>query len=182
MGEYREFKRCVICRTRQNLKNYFGYFEETMLLNSLYMAVMFPLETRQRNHAVKSGTIVRYLREHNIVDDHGNDFDTDTIIRCLRNALAHYNLQVESSGNQISRIKLWSINRPYKTLCKTEDACKEPRCYPMQYKTDDEGAICTFELTMKQLRDFTDMVMDHAMERMAEDKCNGCPYEERKNT
>lgn len=46
MAEYKSFNRCVVCRSKKNLEEYHGNFEVTMLLNTLYMAVMYPMEKR----------------------------------------------------------------------------------------------------------------------------------------
>ena len=48
MSEYKDFSRCVICRSKQNLHNSTGGYEVTMLLNTLYLAVMHPIERRSR--------------------------------------------------------------------------------------------------------------------------------------
>jgi len=44
MSEYRDFEQCMICRSCQNLKDYQGKDEVTMLLNTLYMTVIMSIE------------------------------------------------------------------------------------------------------------------------------------------
>lgn len=46
MSEYKDFEHCIICRSYQNLKDYRGKYEVTMLLNTLYMTVMKSIENR----------------------------------------------------------------------------------------------------------------------------------------
>ena len=174
MSEYRSFEHCIICRSRDNLSNYRGNFEETMLINTLYMAVMFPIEIRQQKGTAKAKKIAQYLKDRNLVDVHGNDFDSDAIVRCLRNALAHFNVDVEPYNGSISSIKLWAINRPGKTVCKPENACEDPQCIPRQYKANENGEICTFYFSMSELREFTYFVVDHALRLLDDSICEGC--------
>lgn len=174
MSEYKRFERCIICRTRMNLQNYKGDFEVTMLLNSLYLAVMYPIENRQRLHLVKAKIIAQYLRDHNIVCCHNNIFDSDDIVRYLRNSLAHYNVAVEKENEKISKVVLWGINQPDKTICKI--TCEEPKCRPKQYKADTNGAICSFRFTVKELETFTLFVIDHVLGCISNDVCVECKY------
>lgn len=176
MSGYRSFERCIICRTRSNLNHYRGSFEETMLINSLYIAVMFPLETRQKNGLAKAKKIAKYLKDHNLVDVHNNIFNADDIIRCLRKALAHYNVKIENESHMISSIKLWSINRPNKPICKTECIWIPPRCLPTQYNANADGEICTFVFSMPELRSFTYYVIDQALSIASKSICSDCEY------
>ena len=176
MSEYRSFERCVVCRSRNNLKIYDGDFEETLLLNTLYMTIMFPIEMRQSKGTVKAKKIVSYLEDYGLVNTNGNEFDPDTILRCLRNALAHFNVEVESFDKKVSSIKLWAINRPNKTVCKPEHACNNPQCIPKQYATNKNGEICTFVFTMSELREFTHFVIDHVLDRLPSNICKSCPH------
>ena len=120
--------------------------------------------------------ISRYLQSHDLVNYHGNEFTSDDVIRYLRNALAHYNIEVESDNGIVSSVKLWGVNAPDKTLCKEADACDNPRCRPKQYKENDDGAICTFLFTVDQLYDFTLFVIEQALSRISDDVCAECPY------
>lgn len=158
------------------MKKYTGEFEETMLINTLYMAVMFPIEMRQSKRTAKAKEIVKHLEKYGVVDVHDNNFDPDAIVRCLRNALAHFNVEVESYNGIVSSIKLWAINRPKKTVCKIENACKDPRCIPKQYNATENGEICTFCFSMSELREFTYFVIDHALSLLADDICEDCKY------
>ena len=173
MSEYRSFERCVICRTLTNLKNYCGDFEETLLINSLYMAVMFPFEKRQHLH-VKTKRIVQYLDARNIVDRHGNDFSCDDVIRYLRNSLAHYNIEVENDLGYISRVRLWGKNPPPKALCKSP--CEKPLCIPEQFQANENGEICTFDFSTSELREFTIFVIQSVLEILTDDICQSCKY------
>lgn len=174
LSEYRDFKRCIICRSCINLSHYCGEFEETLLINTLYMAVMFPIEKRSEYHIPMAKEVAKYLEGNGNVDLHGNQFSSDDIIRWLRNALAHYNIRVEYARNKISSIRLWAINRESKTICK-QPPCKEPKCIPPQYK-EDHGEICTFTFTMAELREFTYFVVGRALNRLPDDICLNCNY------
>ncbi len=176
MAEYRVFERCIVCRSLFNLEHYQGEFKETLLINTLYTTVMFPIETRQKHGMAKSKKIANYLKSHNLVDYHGNEFSSDDVVRYLRNALAHYNIKVESYNKKVSSVKLWGVNAPDKTLCKAAVACENPKCRPKQYKVNSYGEICTFTFTVDQLYDFTHFVIEQALSLIPDNVCNDCNY------
>ena len=176
MAEYRIFERCIVCRSSFNLEHYQGEFKETLLINTLYTTVMFPIETRQKYGMAKSKKIVNFLKSHNIVDYHGNEFTSDEVVRYLRNALAHYNITVESNNSKVSSVKLWGVNAPDKALCKEAVACENPKCRPKQYISNTHGEICTFTFTVDQLYDFTQFVIEQALSLIPNDVCDNCEY------
>ena len=137
---------------------------------------MFPIEVRQSKSTVKSKDIVKWLKDNSILDQHGNDFDSDAIVRCLRNSLAHFNINVEAYNEEISSIKLWAINCAAKTICKGENRCNDPKCIPTQYRVNDNGEICTFIFSMHQLREFTNFVINHVLGRLPNDICKKCKH------
>ena len=173
MSEYRKFERCIVCRTLYNLEKYSGEFEETMLINSLYMTVMFPIEHRNKIH-LKSSVIARYLEERHIVTKHENSFNSDDIVRYLRNSLAHYNIKVNKGSENISHIKLWGINPPDKTICK--HPCESPKCVQFQYNSNENNEIITFDFDINQLRDFTKFIINSVLEILDSNICIGCKY------
>lgn len=177
MSEYQNFSRCVICRSKKNLECYEGNFEITMLLDTLYLAVMYPLEKRKDLH-IKAKRISNYLCENEIVNTCGNKFTTDDIARYLRNGLAHFNVEVNSGATldkQIRNIKIWAEN--VKKQPKCEPPCETPKCLPVQYK-EENGAICVFSFTIDSLKAFTDFLIKEVMQTLDDNVCHGCPYQE----
>lgn len=177
MAEYKNFSRCVICRSKKTLNDYNGDFEVTMLLNTLYMVVMYPLEKRKDLH-IKGKNIAKYLEAQNVLDTCGNEYKTDDIIRYLRNGLAHFNIKVTSDRGvmgQISDIKISAKNLKVKPKC--QNPCETLQCQPQQYQEKD-GAICIFNFNVKLLRDFTNYMIDAVLKALADDVCKGCPYQE----
>ena len=173
MSEYRNFERCVLCRTKINLRNYVGQFEETMLINSLYIALMYPIEKRRDFH-LKSKKVVNYLDDIKAIDRQGNSFTSDDIVRYLRNSLAHYTVAVESDNKVISKVKLWGINQPSKASC--DSPCENQRCLPKQYESNSNGEICTFIFSIKDLREFTYFILSEALSAIPSTKCAGCAH------
>lgn len=159
MSTYYDFSQCAICRSRENLKKYSGEFEVTMLLNTLYMSLMFVLEKRRMLN-LKTAKVISFLKENGIADVHNNNFTNDDIARYLRNALAHFNIDVapDPYNKRIEQIKLWGQNEPNKPRCK--EPCAQPRCLPQQYIANAEGEICSFTFSVEQLRKFVDLVTD----------------------
>lgn len=181
MSEYKSFSRCVVCRSKKNLDAYRGDFEITMLLNTLYLAVMYPLEKRDCLH-MKAKKIARYLQEHGIVSTCGNEFQSDDMIRYLRNGLAHFNIEVNSDAaqdKQIRNIKIWAQNLKPKPRCK--NPCERPQCIPHQYcekKDDVNNAICEFTFTIESLKAFTDFIIENVLNTLEDDVCYNCQYRE----
>lgn len=181
MSSYKDFNRCLICRSAQNLKNYRGQFEVTMLLNTLYIAVLHPIEKRDALH-IKAKPISKWLHENGVVKTHGNEFYPDDIVRYLRNGLAHLNIEVENnvqnSEKIIGSIKINAKNQPSKSLCKVR--CSDPKCLPKQY-LEEGGSICTFAFSINQLKEFTDFVIKFALEVLPNEICKDCPYKSEDN-
>ena len=149
MSSYSDFSKCVICRSKKNLVNYQGDFEVTMMLNSLYLSLMYILEKRRELY-FKTTKMIPFLKENNIVNDYNNCFTSEDIARCLRNALAHFNVEIANDpyGKRIETIRLWSKNLPTKECCK--EPCASPKCIPIQYNANTTGSICTFVFSVSQ--------------------------------
>lgn len=172
MSNYKDFNHCIICRSDQNFKDYKGKYEVTMLLNTLYMTVMQPVEKRRDLH-VKSAPLATWLKENKIVDVHDNDYTSDDIVRYLRNGLAHFNIQVNEDGTEISTVRITANNLRKGPICK--QPCKNPKCQPKQFK-DYKGSICTFDFSVVQLKEFAQKVINSSLENYPKMECVSCPY------
>ena len=173
MSAYVNFNYCVICRSAKNLKEYKGDYEVTMLLNTLYMAVMQPIENRKGIHA-KSKEIERCIRRYAFVNDFGNNFDSDTVVRYFRNGLAHFNIKVlpdDLKKEKISQVIIWAENRAEKPLCKKP--CVTPQCVPVQHEADANGAICRFEFSCSELHALVNDVVTYILSTMQHETCEG---------
>lgn len=176
--EYKNFSKCIACRTKINLGNYSGEFETTNLLNTLLFALVYPIEHRRDMH-IKPRKFAEYLRSQDIVDCCGNEFNDDDILRYLRNAIAHQNIYVSNDayGKKIESIRLHAQNLPNKPACK--NPCDSPNCYPRRYNENDYGAICVFLFSPNQLRDITEMMLNYILETLDESSCESCPYRDK---
>lgn len=176
MSEYRDFSRCIICRSRKNLEDYSGDFEVTMLLNTLYIAVMYPFEKRSDLH-LKSKKIIPKLENIWHVKCFDNSFSTDDKIRYFRNALAHYSMEVakEPCGEKIETIRLWGINAQKKS--RRKEQCDNPRSISKKYNTGDNGHIIEYTFSVDELRKFTDEVLNYMLDDvLPDDICKNCKY------
>ena len=173
MSEYYDFSRCVVCRTKRNLENYCGEFEVTMLINSLYLSLMYAIENR-KDMGFRAKDICKFLDENNIVDKHGNSFNSDDILRYLRNSLAHFNIKTDSLNGSISEIKFWGRNQEEKTICK--EPCDNPQCIPKQFSSNENGEICTFIFSIEKLKEFTGFVMKYILKKSTSEVCAKCRY------
>lgn len=177
MSSYYDFSKCIICRSKMIFESYNGDFEVTALLNRLYLSLMQVIEKRKKlDFSPKE--LVSYLKKEKIVDVHGNEFNDDDIARYLRNALAHYNIEVTDDPywQKIEQIRLWGINIEDYIKCK--EPCSNPKCKPKQYKFDENDkhkAICTFTFTVPQLQKCVDVVTDKMLNNN-EDICKNCKY------
>ncbi len=176
MSSYKDFSRCVICRSKQNLCAYQGEFEITFLLNTLYLVVMYPLEHRKNLH-VKPKQIVDKLEALNTVNKCGNELNPDDIVRYLRNGLAHFNLKVDNGNckdGNIQQIEIWAKNLPDKPKCKTP--CEDPKCLPPQYN-ELNGAICKFIFSVSTLKQFTEYMIELLLNTLDGSACKDCKYQ-----
>ena len=166
MSEYRDFARCVICRSRKNLQDYEGEFAKTMLINSLYLTVMYCMETKKFPHK-SNRKIIEWLSQNDIINDGGNKFKREALLRQLRNGLAHFNLKTYAPEGTINTIKIW-VGRWSK---------KDNR---YQEFNDEEitKAICVFTFSVDQLRIFSEYVTDIVLENIDYGICGNCPYQE----
>lgn len=173
MSEYKNFNRCTVCRSAQNLKNYQGEFEVTMLLNTLYLTVISPIEARTLNHTTP---IYDWLTENISVNKCNNDFNAFQIVRFLRNGLAHMNIHIASENNKIEKIKICAVNEQFKPKC--EKLCENRECLPKQYKISEDKyeAICIFTFTIDKLREFTGFMIEQVLNTLPKEVCYECKY------
>lgn len=172
MSEYKDFEHCIICRSYQNLEDYNGKYEVTMLLNTLYMTVIKSAENRSVLH-VKPRPLVDWLEKNNIVDKQENDYNHDDIIRYLRNGLAHFNIQVNGDGEKITTVLITAKNLKKEPICK--QPCEKPKCVPRQLN-EKKGSICTFSFSVDQLKKFTEFVIKNSLKCHGIMRCENCPY------
>lgn len=176
MSGYENFSRCVICRSKKNLNDYNGLFEVTALLNTLYLAVMYPIERRAEIH-VSGKKLGDFLRKNNIVYTCGNEFTQDDLIRYLRNGLAHFNVEVTPSKkeNNIDRIEIYAKNLAPTRWCIESCTCTCSKRFPRSYN-ESNGKICIFTFSVEKLKEFTNYVITSALEAIPDSVCNSCPY------
>lgn len=191
MSKYLDFRMCVACRSYANLKSYQGNFEVTMLLNTLYMTVIQPIEKRDILH-IKSKTIESWLNDEAVrIEKYENIITSDEMVQFLRNGLAHFNILVDPEGadddpekDSIARICIYALDQ-------VPEKCKDcERLVKRKWKhgklKDNENVICSFEFTVEQLRRFVDLVyelqsksfsirtdIDEDIKKM----CAKCPYD-----
>lgn len=181
MSAYRDFNRDVIERSVKNLERYKGKYEVTMLLNTLYMVLINPIEFN--NNAPKAekltlnvDSLVKCLKCKGIVNDYGNDFKPQKIISLLRNGLAHMNIEVidDNEDNKIEKIKIFAQNYKQKVVCPN---CEHEFISSRQYR-EDKGKICAFEFKVDELESFVFLVMNNIL---GKNTCE-CNCEEREYT
>lgn len=191
MSKYLDFRMCVACRSYANLKSYQGNFEVTMLLNTLYMTVIQPIEKRDILH-IKSKTIESWLNDEAVrIEKYENIITSDEMVQFLRNGLAHFNILVDPEGadndpekDSISRICIYALDRVPKKCKDCERLVK--RNWNHGKLKGNENVICSFEFTVEQLRRFVDLVyklqsksfsirtdIDEDIKKM----CAKCPYD-----
>lgn len=191
MSKYLDFRMCVACRSYANLKSYQGNFEVTMLLNTLYMTVIQPIEKRDILH-IKSKTIESWLYDEAVrIEKYENIITSDEMVQFLRNGLAHFNILVDPEGadndpekDSISRICIYALDRLPKKCKDCERLVK--RKWNHGKLKGNENVICSFEFTVEQLRRFVDLVyklqsksfsirtdIDKDIKKM----CAKCPYD-----
>ena len=179
MSEYRNFNRCIICRAKQNLDDYSGEFEVTMLLNTLYLTVLHPIEKRA-NIGIKPKALSEWLHENAIVNSLENDFNHDDIVRMLRNGLAHLNIEINSAAREEKNISSVLISakgiRPETAKPHCAYPCDEQKCISKGLILDENNNICIFTFSVNQLNTFTKFVIDAVLSTMPDDICVGCPY------
>lgn len=183
MSKYMNFDRCVVCRSRANLKLYCradGPFEVTMLLNSLYLTAMHYIEKRKRiinndeRRIPVDNSIARWLEENKNVFTGKNDFKPADILRNLRNGLAHFNMKDFESDGHIREIIIWSHK------CYREGDDEKPIEFKQfdygEGETQIEKVVCVFAFSVEQLGAFAEMLMDEVLSETPDDCCKDCPY------
>ena len=188
MSEFKNFARCVVCRSKKNMESYKGEFEVTMLLNTLYLTLMHLTEKRNTLH-FKSSIVVTKLKDFCSIDTCENEFNGDDIMRYLRNALAHFNIRVSGDQNEkISTIQLWGINPKERPICK--EPCANPLCIPKQFKErsvissttgEHAKAVCIFTFSTDGLKEFTEQIISYALSILPKDICSSCIYYRQEN-
>lgn len=164
MAMYKDFHKDIIVRSKANLDNYKGDYEVTMLLNTLYMTLLHPIELRNKLH-LKSKPLLKYLTENKIINTCDNEFNPDGIIRNLRNGLAHLNIEVEESNEQIETILIYTKKYRGKRTCPK---CNSEIDTSQQFNVCNgyDDYICIFTFSVDELKNFTHFVIDSVLKSL----------------
>jgi len=183
MSEYVNRHRCMICRSKKNYDSYKGDFEVTALLNTLYLTIMHIIEKDGWKKIVPWSKIaVQQLKANNIVlYEQENNFNEVKILKCLRNGLAHLNIETEnedlpSKEKGIKNIIIFDKHIIYGSKCKSP--CKARKCVskvPVINRGCKYKSICKFTFSFDQLEKFTYSAIKFVLKRIPETKhCKVC--------
>lgn len=171
MSNYYDFRKCTVCRSDKIRKEYSGDYGVTMLLNTMYLAVMQQLEKPEDSGITASGLIPK-IREFGCeIDMYENEFCAKRIMKCLRNGLAHFNIIVMPDPyGKIEHIIIYAQKHD-KEKCKTGSfTCM---AYDTKKSVTIENIICLFNFTVEALKKTTDYIIDKVLERESE-QCLRC--------
>ena len=114
-----------------------------------------------------SGGVVNCRTGYDIINDGGNKFKREALLRQLRNGLAHFNLKTYAPEGTINTIKIWVGRRT-----------KKDNRYQEFNDEEITKAICVFTFSVDQLRIFSEYVTDIVLENIDYGICGNCPYQE----
>jgi hypothetical protein len=125
--EYKNLVVDFITRTKMNLEfienqvnqNDNGIFEVTQLINSMLGLLVFPCETYIKRIPPKS--ISELKREGWVIPKVKGNFtqarNLRALIKYLRNAIAHSNIEFISDGQALTGVRLWNCFNSQMTWC-----------------------------------------------------------------
>jgi len=171
MSAYYDFRKCTVCRSNYLRNIYCGNFGVTMLLNTMYLAVMQQLE-RIDGSGLKSKEIAEKLKEYGCSIQYCTDErpakDHEEVCRSLRNGLAHFNIFISPDPyDNIDSVVIYGMKEEAKEELRKEQDDKKRR---LKAK---ENYLYMFEFPIKSLERFTDYIIDRIL--MDSEVCKNCP-------
>lgn len=171
MSIYYDFRKCTVCRSNLIRMEYRGDFGVTMLMNIMYFAVIQQLE-KPEGSGIKSSELIKEMRGFGcIIDEHGNEFTSDEIMKCLRNGLAHFNIIVSPNSNkEIEEIIIYAKKRKGDNRVSESFSFYD---YLQKCGITIEDIICCFRFPVTALERTTDYIIDKVLNERGE-YCKKC--------
>lgn len=175
MAGYYDFRLCTVCRSAYISKSYTGPYDVTMWLNTMYLAVMQNLE-KTAGSGLKSTPFKEMLLDMQstgdcVINQFGNNFDVDSLKRCLRNGMAHFNILTLTENGDTSKIVIYALKA-------TNDGREHGTLF--DGTNTIENVICSFEFTIAGIKRVAEYVISSVLQAKTILQCESCPLRSEK--
>lgn len=179
MAEYcKPIAKSFVCRTNKLIQEYNGRYDATLLLNCLLGLLVVPFEKyntyckdAERTSVIRA--MFDQLQADGKYDNYGYDYDDFGILRCLRNAIAHFHVEANSDRGVITGFSFiaYSMNK----------YCEETKC-DCRYKnvpSETKKVVFKAELSVDDIKELASHIKHFVLELEENQKCKNCDYRSR---
>ena len=179
MAEYcKPIEKSFVCRTNKLIQEYNGKYDATMLLNCLLGLLVVPFEKYNDYCRIEERTsIIRsmfdQLQADDRYDDYGNDYDDFGILRCLRNAIAHFNVESISKGGKVTGFNFvaYRMNKFCEHISQDCPAKNTP--------ANEKVVTFSAKLSIGEIKELAGYIKDYVLDFSENTKCKSCDYRNR---
>lgn len=179
MAEYcRPIEKSFVCRTNKLIQEYKGRYDATMLLNCLLGLLVVPFEkyneyckNEERTSVIRD--MFDQLQADGRYNSYGYDYDDFGILRCLRNSIAHFNVESNYNGGIITGFKFCAYSMD-KYCDETESICR--------YKnvpSETKNVVFSVELSIEDIKELASLIKCFVLDLEENRKCRNCDYRNR---
>lgn len=179
MAEYcRPIEKSFVCRTNKLIQEYNGRYDATMLLNCLLGLLVVPFEKynnycKDEDRTSAIGGMFDRLQADGKYNSYGNDYNDFEILRCLRNAIAHFHIESISDGNKISGFifMAYGMNK----YCEAIEAS----CRYKNIPSESREVVFKAELAIDDIKELAAFIKDYVLDLEENRRCKNCEYKNR---
>lgn len=179
MAEYcKPIEKSFVCRTNKLIQEYNGKYDATMLLNCLLGLLVVPFEKyNDRFKDEERTTVIRamfdQLQADGRYDCYGNNYDDFGILRCLRNAIAHFHVENISNLGVITGFKFVAYSM--------DKYCDETRtiCRYKNVQSEIKNVVFSAELSIDNIKELASLIKCFVLDLEENRKCKNCDYRNR---
>lgn len=168
-------EKSFVCRTNTLIQEYNKTnLDATFLLNCMLGLLVVPFEKYNNDLKCEERTsVIRdmfdQLQADGKYNDYKNDYSDFDILRNLRNAIAHFNVDAILEKGDIEGFRFVSY--------EMSKSCPEDGKYCDYVNVPDkEDVVFSAELTLKQIKELAGYIKDYVLVLQRNPKCSYCDY------
>lgn len=176
MAEYcKPIEKSFVCRTNKLIQEYNGRYDATLLLNCLLGLLVVPFE-KYNAHCKDVGrtSAIRdqfdQLQADGRYNSYGYDYDDFDILRCLRNSIAHFNVESICDGGITSGFKFCAYSMD-KYCDETESICRYKNVL-----SETKNVVFSVELSINDIKELALLIKRFVLDLEENRKCRNCDY------
>ena len=179
MAEYcKPIEKSFVCRTNKLIQEYNGRYDATMLLNCLLGLLIVPFE-KYNNYCrdEERTSVIRgmfdQLQAEGRYDSCGYDYDDFGILRCLRNAIAHFHVESIADEGVVTGFRFLAF--------EMDKYCSEQNgvCQYKNIPSETQKIVFDAKLSIANIKELASYIKNFVLELEENRRCRKCDYRNR---